>query len=74
MGTPMIYQDSASVSTLVTVGGGIVRTRHLRARMNLDQEAIEEKKVAVCHFPDGLTRTLEAGDFISFVDWMLSKA
>jgi hypothetical protein len=80
MGIPTIYQDSTSVITLVTMGGGIVRTRHLRARMNLGKEAIEEKKVAVNHCPaqkmraDGLTKTLEGAEYLSFLHWMLSKA
>ncbi len=32
---PLIYQESTSVISLVTKGGGIVRTKHLRVRMNL---------------------------------------
>ncbi len=35
---PLIYQDSTSVISLVTKGGGIVRTKHLRVRMNLCKE------------------------------------
>jgi hypothetical protein len=37
-----IYQDCSAVVTLVTKGGGITRTKHLRARINLGGEAVEE--------------------------------
>jgi hypothetical protein len=37
-----IYQDCSAVVTLVTKGGGITRTKHLRARINLGREAVEE--------------------------------
>ena len=30
---PVVYQDSTSVISLITKGGGIMRTKHLRARM-----------------------------------------
>jgi hypothetical protein len=33
--TPVIYQDCQAVISLVTKGGGITRTKHLRARMHL---------------------------------------
>jgi hypothetical protein len=80
MGIPIIYQDSTSVITLVTKGGGVVRTRHLRACMNLGQEAIQDKKVEVLYCPakkmraDGLTKTLEGIEFKMFFYFMLSKA
>jgi hypothetical protein len=32
---PIVYQDSTSVITLVTKGGGVTRTRHLCNRMHL---------------------------------------
>lgn len=40
---PLIYRDSTSDISLVTKGGGIVRTKHLHVRMNLCKEAVEEK-------------------------------
>ena len=43
MGIPIIYQDSTSVITLVKKGGGVVRTKHLCARMHLEKEAVDEK-------------------------------
>ncbi len=33
--TPKIYQDCTAVVSLVTKGGGKVRTKHLRAKINL---------------------------------------
>jgi len=44
-----IYQDCSAVVTLVTKGGGITRTKHLRARMNLGKEAVEEKRAFIVH-------------------------
>jgi hypothetical protein len=44
-----IYQDCSAVVTLITKGGGITRTKHLRARMNLGREAVEEKRASIVH-------------------------
>lgn len=72
--TPIIYQDCTSVIDLVTKGGGIVRTKHLRARMN---EAIMEERIKVvyCHISkmiaDGLTKPLEGTHFTTFADILL---
>jgi hypothetical protein len=44
-----IYQDCSAVVTLVMKGGGITRTKHLRARMNLGREAGEEKRANIVH-------------------------
>jgi len=41
----MVYQDNTSVISLVTIRGGKVRTKHLRTRMYLTMEMIQEKKV-----------------------------
>jgi hypothetical protein len=74
---PIIYQDSTSVITLVTKGGGVVRTKHLRARMHLGKEAVDEHKVNIVHVPtkqmiaDGLTKPLEGRDFNIFMMAML---
>jgi hypothetical protein len=46
---PTIYQDCNAVGSLVTKGGGQTRTKHLRARMNLDREMVSEKRVVVKH-------------------------
>jgi hypothetical protein len=70
---PLIYQDSTSVISLVTKGGGIVRTKHLRVRMNLCKEAVEEKRIRIAYIPttkmlaDGLTKPLEGKAFQDFI-------
>jgi hypothetical protein len=46
---PLIYQDSTSVISLVTKGGGIVRTKHLRVRMYLCREAVDEKRIRIAY-------------------------
>ncbi len=37
---PVIYQDCQAVVSLVTKGGGVTQTKHLRARMHLGKEMI----------------------------------
>jgi hypothetical protein len=44
---PTIYQDCTAVISLVTKGGGITRTKHLRARMNLGREVDEKRGIVV---------------------------
>jgi len=39
--TSIIYQDSSSVVSLVTLGGGVTRTKHLRNRMHLAKEVVD---------------------------------
>jgi hypothetical protein len=70
--SPTVYQDNTSVITLVTSGGGITRTKHLRARMNLVKEAVmDRKRVKVAYMPtermvaDGLTKVLEGQQFLN---------
>jgi hypothetical protein len=46
---PTIYQDCNAVVSLVTKGGGQTRTKHLRARMNLGREMVNEERVVVTH-------------------------
>jgi hypothetical protein len=63
--SPIIYQDSTSVITLVTQGGGVTRTRHLHNRMHLVKEAVDAKKINIRHcktqemIADGFTRPLD---------------
>lgn len=77
---PIIFQDCTAVVQLVTTGGGVTRTKHLRARMNMAHEAIEQKRVQVVHCraalmkADGLTKPLEGTDFNTFVRHMLCQA
>jgi hypothetical protein len=46
---PTIHQDCIPVVMLVTKGGGISRAMHLKARMNLGREMIEEKFAMVVY-------------------------
>lgn len=41
----IVYQDNTSVITLVTKGGGAVRTKHMRTRMNLVMESVMKDKI-----------------------------
>ncbi len=69
---PIAYQDSTSVVTLVTKGGGVVRTKHLRVRMHLAQEQLEEKRLKIQHVKaegmvaDGASKPLEGEDYQQF--------
>ncbi len=73
---PLIYQDSTSVISLVTKGGGIVRTKH-RVRMNLCKEAVEEKRIRITYIhttkmlADGLTKPLDGKAFQDFMKALL---
>ncbi len=77
---PIIFQDCTAVVQLVTTGGGMTRTKHLRACMNMAREAIEQNRVQVMYCraalmkADGLTKTLEGTEFTIFADHMLCKA
>jgi len=46
---PTIYQDCNAVVLLVTKGGGQTRTKHLRARMNLGKEMVDQRRAEVKH-------------------------
>ena len=75
--TPVVYQDCTSVIDLVTKGGGVVQTKHLRAWMNISREAILEERIKViyCHtswmIADGLTKALKGSAFTTFADLIL---
>jgi hypothetical protein len=47
--TPIIYEDCNAVVSLVTLGGGVTRTKHLRARMHLGKEMVDEKRLKVVY-------------------------
>jgi hypothetical protein len=68
-----IYQDCSAVVLLVTKGGGKTRTKHLRARMNLAKEMVdEEARAKVVHIKapsmkaDGLTKPYEEANHKRF--------
>ena len=45
---PIVYQDSTSVISLITLGGGITRTKHLRARMYIAKRSSSNFKKSLC--------------------------
>ncbi len=77
---PVVLQDCSAVVQLVTTGGGITHTKHLRARMNVAREAVQEQRVQIVHCraalmkADGLKKPLEGKDFNTFTQHMLCKA
>ncbi len=42
---PLIYQDNTSVISMVTLGGGITRMKHMRLRIFLVLESLKEWRV-----------------------------
>jgi hypothetical protein len=48
-GVPIAYQDCKAVVSLVTIGGGKLRTKHLRARMHLAKEMVDEGRLKVLY-------------------------
>jgi hypothetical protein len=71
---PIVYQDCKAVISLVTIGGGVTRTKHLRARMNLGKEMIDEKRVKVEYVmaeemkADGFSKPLDPSGHNKFVE------
>jgi hypothetical protein len=75
-----IYQDCSAVVTLVTKGGGITRTKHLRARMNLGREAVEEKRATIVHVlaegmkADGFSKPYDTAEHKPFAEMIQGEA
>jgi hypothetical protein len=73
----VIFQDNTSVISMVTSGGGITRTKHMRARMFLLLEAVQELRVKIKYVPaalmiaDGLTKSLDGKAFDFFAKTVL---
>jgi hypothetical protein len=69
---PLVYQDSTSIITMVTVGGGVTRMKHMRTRMNLVLEAVKQNRITVRYVntkqmkADGLLKPLEGAEFVKF--------
>jgi hypothetical protein len=69
---PLVYQDSTSVITMVTEGGGVVRMKHMRTRMHLVLEAVRQNRVQIEYVStkemkaDGLSKPLESMEFVKF--------
>ena len=74
---PIVYQDCTAVISLVTIGGGITRTKHMRARKNLGKESVDEKRIVVLYIntkdmmADGLSKVLEGAPFHKFASCVL---
>ena len=74
---PLIYEDCTAVISLVTEGRGVVRTKHLRVRMELVKQALQDNRIIIEYIntkqmlADGLTKALEGEDFIVFAESML---
>jgi len=75
-----IYQDYSAVVTLVTNGGGTTRTKHLRARMNLGREAVEEKHASIVHVlagemkSDGFSKPYDPAEHKPFAEMIQGEA
>jgi hypothetical protein len=76
---PVIFQDCYAVVTLVTKGGGKLRTKHLRARMNLRKEVVDEGRLKVIYQSaegmeaDGFSKPHDPAEFKRFAK-MVHKA
>ncbi len=68
----LIYQDSTSVFTMVTEGGGVTQTKTMRTRMNLVLEAVKEDRIEKSYVnkkameADGLSKSLGGASFLEF--------
>ena len=69
---PMIYQDCTAVISLVNECGGVARIKHLRVRMELSREALQQNKFLIQYvhtlkmIADRLTKALEGKPFLTF--------
>jgi hypothetical protein len=69
---PLIYQDSTSVITMVTEGGGATRSKTMRTRMCLVLEAVKENRIEIKYVntkgmeADGLSKSLGGAIFPDF--------
>ncbi len=72
MNVPIVYQDCSAVVTLVTKGGGVTRTKHLCARMNLGKEMVDQNRVHVVYVKaaemkaDGFSKPFDPTEFKRF--------
>ena len=76
---PIVFQDCTAVISLVTIGGGITRTKHMRARKNLGKEMVDAKRILVRYIntkemmADGLSKILEGEPFQMFASCVLGE-
>jgi len=68
------------VISLVTEGGGIMRTKHMRSRMFLVLEAVKEKRARIRYvhtsgmLADGISKPIDGTDFAYFANQLLGCA
>jgi hypothetical protein len=78
-GVPVVYQDWNAVLMLVTKGGGKLCTKHLRARMHLGKEMVDEKRVKVIYknaegmLADGFSKVYDPAKHVSFAKMNLGE-
>jgi hypothetical protein len=69
---PLIFQDNTLVIDMVTRGGGITRTRHMRTRLYLVLEVVKDNWITIRRIgmkemkADGFTKCLDGSSFIQF--------
>jgi hypothetical protein len=69
---PLIYQDNTFVISLVTLGGGIKRTKYMRSGVFLVMESLKAKRAKIRYvhtsgmIADGLTKPIDGRDFDYF--------
>jgi hypothetical protein len=69
---PLIYQDSTSIIAMVTEGGGVARTKHMRTCLHLVLEVVQQDRVVIKYVntkrmkADGLTKPLKGAEFAEF--------
>jgi hypothetical protein len=74
--TPVVFQDCKAVISLVTIEEGITHTKHLRARMNLGKEMVDEGRVKVVYVKaeemkaDGFSKLLDPSGHDKFLALM----
>ena len=72
MGKPTVFQDNTSTISLVTQGGGKLRTKHMRARKGIVLEGYEKDMYNIKYIPtdemiaDMLTKSLDGWKFNTF--------
>jgi hypothetical protein len=66
---PIVHQDCPALVMLVTQGGGVMRSKHLRIRMHLAKEQLEKKRLQIKHtraeemVAEGASNLLEGKEF-----------
>ena len=74
---PIMSQDSTSVISLITKGGGTTRTKHLRAQMFIAKELVELREIILLYLntkkmpADGASKYLEGKPQQDYTDFVL---